>query len=620
MSDTTNCPECGSALPESAPLGMCPQCLLRSARGHTLVGDRRAEPPSCAELEELFAGRFAIKNLLGRGGMGAVFQARQCRIDRPVAIKLLPFLDEDPEYLERFLREARALGKLSHPNIVTLIDYGEIGGYFYMVMEFVEGGDLANRLTSGPLSEEEIVPIIFQICDALDYAHRCGVVHRDIKPANILLGENGTVKLVDFGLAKGMEAGDADLTWANEMMGTPNYMSPEQRTNPLKADHRSDIFALGVLTFEMLTGELPLGNFALPSKLNKVSRSWDRIILKAMATDPGQRYSSAKEMEGSVKKVARKPKLLLQLLSAASLVLLIGLSIHLFKDPPVPASEAPGRESGRVVAFGSNLYGQVSKLGSLERDDIVAVAANDEHHPDYCFALALTDGGEVISLGDAPPEPENLQNISSIAVGLAHCLALSDEGKVIAWGFNQPPLPKDLPPIKQITAAGRLSAALSVDGEVFVWGTTVLGNSLAFSESENKNIVEIKAATDAIIARTTEGKLLFQGDPDSPVMKYREADQPLKAIAAGEFYGMGLLHNNLLWSWGWDSLNEAPPNESSGFITLISGPGNFRCANERWRLGLLGERLAPTFQNGPKALSTSTSAITWDWQSCPRMK
>jgi len=137
-------------------------------------GPGDAAPPPSPKFEELFAGKFAIGKLLGRGGMGTVYHARQYRIDRPVAIKLLPFHDEDPEHLERFLREAKALAKLSHPNIVTLIDYGEVGGYFYMVMEFVEGGDLGKR----PLSVDEVTRIVTEICDALDCAHDNGLVHR----------------------------------------------------------------------------------------------------------------------------------------------------------------------------------------------------------------------------------------------------------------------------------------------------------------------------------------------------------------------------------------------------------------------------------------------------------
>lgn len=581
MNATETCPECRAPLPESAPLGMCPGCLLRSARGHTLAGGRRAtgdaDPLPSAELEELFAGKFAIAELLGRGGMGVVYRARQCRIDRPVAIKLLPFHDGDPGYLERFLREAKALGKLSHPNIVTLIDYGEVGGYFYMVMEFVEGRDLGKRLTSGPLPEAEVARVVEQVCAALDNAHASGIVHRDIKPGNILLSEDGTVKLVDFGLAKGMGASDADLnlTWANELMGTPNYMAPEQGANSLEADHRADIYALGVLTYEMLTGELPSGNFPPPSKIIGVSRAWDRVVLKAMASNPDLRYASAAQMSEKVQSAAgkkRSPLLLIGIM--ATLVLLIGLAVQFSKVPAGASTSHPSvsRPTGRVLAFGPNLFGQVTKLGSLERDDIVAVAANDEFNRDYCFALALTATGEVVGLGDAPAPPENLGKVASIAVGLAHCLALSDDGTVIAWGYDKFPPPQNLPHIKQVAAAGKLSAALSSDGEVFVWGSTPLGNAIVFEAEVNKDIVEIAAAPNAIFARTADGGLILRGDPEAPALMYRIPDQALTSISAGQEFGMALLHNSRLWSWGWDSIGEVPADDGTGFDKLVCGP------------------------------------------------
>jgi len=577
---TSICPECDAELPDSAPLGMCPGCLLRSARGHSFAGGHRTadenEPPPCEELAEIFAGKFEFEELIGRGGMGAVYRARQCRIDRPVAIKLLPFHNGDPEYLERFLREAKALGKLNHPNIVTLIDYGEVGRYFYLVMEFVNGGDLGQRLAAGNLAEAEVARIIGQVCDALDYAHARGVVHRDIKPGNILLGDD-VVKLVDFGLAKGMESGDLDLslTWANEMMGTPDYMAPEQRANPLDADRRSDIYSLGVITYEMLTGILPTGNFPLPSKVKKISRRWDNVVLKAMSSAPDQRYPGAAEMGQSTRDLASKNYRPIALWGVAVfLVLLAGLAATFFKAPvdsiSVPAT--PEQPGGRVITFGPNLYGQVTKLGSLERDDIVAVAANDEFLPDHCFALALTARGEVVGIGDAPEPPSDLGKVSSIAVGLAHCLALSEDGKVVAWGYDQFPPPPDLPPIQQVAAAGQLSAALSIDGKVFVWGVTPLGNSIEFEPSVNRDFAEIAAAPGVIIARTSDGKVILRGDPEDPALIYREPDQAITAISAGQDFGMALLRNGRIWSWGWDEIGDVPADNGSRIDRIVSGP------------------------------------------------
>src|SRR5262249_43943206 len=203
----------------------------------------------------------------------------------------------EPAFAERFLREARALAKLSHPNIVALHDFGESDGLFYFVMEFADGGNLRQLLQTKAFPYSRALQIIPQICDALQYAHEEGIVHRDIKPENVLLDRKGRVKIADFGLAPlfGSTSGPVTLAGSRQVMGTPYYMAPEQIYQPHTVDHRADIYSLGVMFYEVLTGELPLGSFAPPSHKEGVDGRLDQVVKQAMAKDPGQRFQRFSE-------------------------------------------------------------------------------------------------------------------------------------------------------------------------------------------------------------------------------------------------------------------------------------------------------------------------------------
>jgi tRNA A-37 threonylcarbamoyl transferase component Bud32 len=262
-------------------------------------GRGRFEPPDPAELAERFP-QLEILELIGHGGMGAVYKARQTRLDRLVALKILdPDRVRDPAFAERFTREARALARLSHQHIVTIHDFGEVEGLYYFVMEYVEGANLREVMQAGRLSPPEALALVPQICEALQFAHDGGVVHRDIKPGNILLDRVGRVKIADFGLAKLLEPGQADgvsLTVSGEVMGTPAYMAPEQIEHPLDVDHRADIYAVGVVLYEMLTGELPLGRFDPPSRKVRMDVRLDEVVLRALAKEPNRRYQLASDV------------------------------------------------------------------------------------------------------------------------------------------------------------------------------------------------------------------------------------------------------------------------------------------------------------------------------------
>src|SRR5882757_7674724 len=205
MPDGSKCPQCGTPLPAGALAGLCPACLLKLGAATDTVTHARQpafNPPGVAELAPLFP-QLEILELIGKGGMGAVYKARQKQLDRIVALKILPpGIGNDAAFAERFTREAKALAKLNHPNIVTLYEFGDASGQFYFFMEFVDGVNLRQLLHSGRISTREALAIVPQICDALQFAHDQGIVHRDIKRVNSLLGRRGRVEVGGFGLAK----------------------------------------------------------------------------------------------------------------------------------------------------------------------------------------------------------------------------------------------------------------------------------------------------------------------------------------------------------------------------------------------------------------------------------
>ena len=256
-------------------------------------------------------GPYRIVAALGSGGMATVYRAFQPNMDRYVALKILPrYYADDPEFSGRFVQEARLIASLQHPHILPVHDFGEAGGYTYLVMPLIEGGTLARTLrTYQPLPLSQIERIVCQVGDALDYAHSRGIVHRDLKPSNVLLDQRGNCLLGDFGVAKMVE-GNVHFTRTGGVVGTPAYMSPEQGLGR-KIDRRSDIYALGVLLFEMAVGHPPFeadtpvavmlkhvhDPLPLPRQHNPdLPEPLETVILKALAKDPEDRYQSAGAM------------------------------------------------------------------------------------------------------------------------------------------------------------------------------------------------------------------------------------------------------------------------------------------------------------------------------------
>jgi len=248
-----HCRGCGVALPPEARF-----CLSCGARVEPDAPDSKVDP-LFETLKKAIGFQYRIERLLGRGGMGAVYLAHELALDRDVAIKVLPPEQAiTPLLRERFRREARTAARLSHPHIVPLLTFGEVSGLIYFVMGYIAGESLASRLKrQRPLPPEEARTLLAAMCDALDYAHRQGIVHRDIKPDNILIDTaSGAPLLTDFGIAKPPTA-EAQLTITGQVIGTPHYMSPEQALGRADVDARSDLYSLGVVAYEMISGRRP---------------------------------------------------------------------------------------------------------------------------------------------------------------------------------------------------------------------------------------------------------------------------------------------------------------------------------------------------------------------------
>jgi serine/threonine protein kinase/WD40 repeat protein len=304
------CQHCGKPLTAKAVDGLCPECLLKVGLGSAPGAEPVAAQPllTPADLAVHFP-QLEILECLGRGGMGVVYKARQPRLNRLVALKILaPERAKDPAFAGRFEKEAQALAQLSHPNIVTLYEFGQADGLFYFIMEFVDGVNLRQAMKAGRFTPEQALAVVPPVCEALQYAHNHGIVHRDIKPENLLLDKEGRVKIADFGLAKMLGTGASGIGLAeSQPAGTPQYMAPEQQTAPQQVDNRADIYSLGVVLYEMLTGELPGKPLEPPSHKVQIDVRLDAVVLRALEKKPELRYQQVSEVKTIVETIATTP-------------------------------------------------------------------------------------------------------------------------------------------------------------------------------------------------------------------------------------------------------------------------------------------------------------------------
>ncbi|HQY65518.1 MAG TPA: serine/threonine-protein kinase, partial [Polyangiaceae bacterium] len=312
---TVHCPDCGAAVPTTADATAvaCPACrtafspwgLPTAARAPISSGVAALTPtpggPTTAGPDDLTGtqldGRRLVR-VIGRGGMGTVYEAED-RARGRVAVKVLPLaLSGDRSFVERFRREAKVLASLSHPHLVEVLDRGEDHGRCFFVMEYVRGEGLRRLMERGPMPWRDALRVAREILTGLGYAHGRGVVHRDLKPENVLLDDAGRARLVDFGLSRIVRGEAAEavsrLTRTDVILGTYEYMAPEQRLGAPNVDDRADLYAVGVILYEMLTGQLPLGRFPPASELRPgTPEALDEVIHRALATAPTDRFPSA---------------------------------------------------------------------------------------------------------------------------------------------------------------------------------------------------------------------------------------------------------------------------------------------------------------------------------------
>ena len=247
-------------------------------------------------------GEYLLTGKIGKGGVAEIYKGRQESLDRDVAIKILsPKLTSDPDIVKRFERESLVIAKLNHPNIVHVIDKGDVGGRCYFVMEYIDGASMREVINSENIPLKRKLEMIVEVCKALDYAHKNGVIHRDIKPANILIDRQGNARVADFGIAQIVGAPEGEMTALDIVMGTLSYMSPEQKVSSTNVDQTTDIYAMGIILYEILVRKKPFGHFKTPSEIDpRIDPKFDEIVLKCMAQESKDRYQTAVQLKDAI--------------------------------------------------------------------------------------------------------------------------------------------------------------------------------------------------------------------------------------------------------------------------------------------------------------------------------
>lgn len=361
--------------------------------------------------------QYEITGILGRGGMGAVYKGRQTRLNRTVAIKLLPETltndDEDEmKFAERFELEAQSMAALDHPAIVSVFDFGETSeGQLYFVMEFIDGMDIHQYLQhrGGTLPQDEALSITAHVLDALQYAHARGIIHRDIKPANVLLDQEGRVKIADFGLAKTLTSDEdnADapaLTMSNVAVGTPDFVAPEALDSDQVPDQRADLYAVGVMLYQLLTGKLPRGSFKLPSSLrDDLDPRLDDILDRTLEPDPNDRFSSAEELRYAIDPVISAPMSRMQAIREEAVASELEEAQEQSSTPPRSKQESrKGLLIGIAVATLLVVVGVVSFLGKPEAEEAGTESAAETEESSV---VAVSQPAPTIN-DSKPPPPE----------------------------------------------------------------------------------------------------------------------------------------------------------------------------------------------------------------------
>ncbi len=388
-------------------------------------------------------GAYRITERIGQGGMATVYKAVQVSLDRPVAIKVLSrSLAKDPELLDRFRRESLIIAKLSHPNIIHVIDRGLTrDGRPYFVMEYVEGTDLARVIRNGGMDTTRKLDVMIQVCKAVGYAHKNGVIHRDIKPGNILIDPDGNARVLDFGIAQFSGDGHLppDRTVAGTVMGTFAYMSPEQQVDSGSVTAASDIYSLGAVMYELFTGRKPVGRLETPSRIVPgLPEPLDDLILQCLEPDPARRPSSADEVRDRLLQILRGAHIggdqrrragqgLARVEEKFALLDVIKEdrygAVYLYEDrldhKLLVIKKKPAESSG---------YTEARVLTTLRHPNVVSVLGTSCNEQFYIVVMEYLSGG---SLKDRLVQPFPWQEALRVARGMFAGLAFAHRNRII---------------------------------------------------------------------------------------------------------------------------------------------------------------------------------------------
>ncbi|MCB1062113.1 MAG: protein kinase [Verrucomicrobiae bacterium] len=633
-------------------------------------GGGHFRPPTIEEMNAALP-QYEFVEMIGVGGMGAVYKARQPKLNRFVAIKILPPIpDDELGFAERFQREAQSMAQLSHPHIVPVYDFGETAdGQLYFVMEYVEGADLHQLITGGQLTLDHFYGWIPQVCDAIQYAHDRGIVHRDIKPANILIDREGRVRIADFGLAKliGIDQPQTALTLADLSMGTPDYASPEQMEASSEIDWRSDIYSLGVVMYQMLTGKLPRGAFPLPSEIDDdIDKRLDKVVLQAMQSEPSARFQSASAIATRLteilhspsagvpiiepqKKVSKpdlkaKPPESRNLLPIVAGVVAITVITGLFlasnrqkkrdvgQTKPAPVSHEPATKTPPkpkvVVSTEKPRPAETPKLRPEPRPE------NSERLPPRDFTRRQGGPGEMRP-GTAAAFRDKLGRKPAQAghLNVANLMILSRNGGMIEEEEPIAKVPKDLKPIVQLSigqsplqvdSQHRFAVALQGNGKLVAWGDNS-ENQTELPDKDGKFMAIAAGAAHALALRQ-DGTVIAWGDHSEGQCDVPEGLENVTAIAAGKNFSLALKSDGKVIAWGAPVIAEVPDALSEN-VTAISagynhaaalhqdgsvttwGANDFGQLDQPEDLGTIRE-IACTFGN-TYALRVDGSVVTW---------
>jgi serine/threonine protein kinase/formylglycine-generating enzyme required for sulfatase activity len=512
----------------------------------TTGGNGAWEPPSPAELQALMPG-YTIEKLLGRGGMGAVYKGVQENLDRTVAIKILPpgVEKEDPSFAERFKNEARLMAKLMHSAVVGVFDFGSTSaGQLYIVMEYVDGTDVSQMIRSQKkLPPEHALAITAHVCDALAAAHELGIVHRDIKPANVLINMKGQVKVADFGLAKIDDPGNHGLTKTGYAMGTPDFVAPEALMLGTAVDGRADLYAVGVMLYQMLTGQIPRGAWQPASVLSPgTDPRFDQIILKAMQYDREARYQSSAELRQALDIILTVPMVQQDAPAAAVVpaaeVAQVPAQRSAAQKPPPRSAGAPTRQPASNQA-GEGTRAPVPPANSknplfigLGAAAVIAIGA-------FVMFSGKSDVAQLSKVESAPPPAPKPSALESQATAKTTPPVVASTPKVAA--APAPVLPPKTSPATSLTGAqpqpsSWLAEARKNGGKLKLWGK-VNGRPLADLSNHEALLAadfrEVVADDVSMIALRNDGSggvgINYTGVPKPQVKPLHEATSLIRS-------------------------------------------------------------------------------------------